>query len=584
MSDVTRTTVRQKPVSQQPQEPHDEVLLGRYRVLARRGTGGFGVVCTCWDTRLQRRVAIKRLPIFDETGTTTAEEALAEARTACMLAHPNIVAVYDFEIEGPYAYLVMEYVDGLNLAELLARVEGGRLMPEECAWILASVGRALSFAHENRVLHLDIKPTNIMIDRQGTVKLADFGMSTLASAAGYGDARGGTIGYMPPEQIKGELVDERADVFSLAVVVWQALTGENPFAATSASESLKKIVHGPAKPLSRTYHELAGAPEEALLRALSPSVAERTASVGELENDLLPYMGNAREGAASLRSLVGQSEDDESTQATTWSERHLPLNVRFPWLESAVERVASAIVTCLVTYSLFGYFAGFTSDYVWIGAIVSAAATAVWPPLGSALVTAMLAWLVATTVTTMSSYVAAIIIIVALGAWWVLIGRKEDLASFSLLLPCCLSEPAAAAGVSGFALDPLPATVTAVAGHLLGSLLEVASLSGFSTTALLPALASEWGTLTFWISVLGSALCGFVSSAVAMRGTVASGIAGQLLGLGCIVCAQSVVAGMENGGMWGVPDWHVVAFAVWCTVFLCIATVLRGPLYDEQEG
>ena len=194
------------------EKPSEEVLLNRYRVLARRGTGGFGTVCTCWDTRLQRRVAIKRIPVLDMDdgiSASTAEEALGEARTACLLAHPNIVRVLDFEMEGAYAYLIMEYVDGLNLAELLSRVEGGTLSHDECAHMVASVGRALAFAHENGVLHLDIKPTNIMVDRRGTVKLADFGMATLASAAGYGDARGGTVGYMPPEQIQGMLVDER---------------------------------------------------------------------------------------------------------------------------------------------------------------------------------------------------------------------------------------------------------------------------------------------------------------------------------------------------------------------------------------
>ena len=149
------------------EKPSEEVLLNRYRVLARRGTGGFGTVCTCWDTRLQRRVAIKRIPVLDMDdgiSASTAEEALGEARTACLLAHPNIVSVLDFEMEGAYAYLIMEYVDGLNLAELLSRVEGGTLSHDECAHMVASVGRALAFAHENGVLHLDIKPTNIMVE------------------------------------------------------------------------------------------------------------------------------------------------------------------------------------------------------------------------------------------------------------------------------------------------------------------------------------------------------------------------------------------------------------------------------------
>ena len=161
------------------------------------------------------------------------------------------MTVYDFETDGTHAYLVMEYVDGLNLAELLARVEDGVLTHEECAHVLRSVAAALTYAHENGVLHLDIKPTNIMIDRQGTVKLADFGMATLASAAGYGGARGGTVGYMPPEQVQGLLVDERTDVFSLAVVTWQALTGRSPFASATPKGSLDAIIRGPKPPISK---------------------------------------------------------------------------------------------------------------------------------------------------------------------------------------------------------------------------------------------------------------------------------------------------------------------------------------------
>ena len=222
-SRTTQTAYRTNPSAQLSNVAIPEILLERYRVLARRGTGGFGTVCTCWDTRLQRRVAIKRMPLLDSAENnnvfaSTVDEALSEARTACLLAHPNIVTVHDFEIEDSYAYLVMEFVDGLNLAELLARVEGGFLTYSEAAHVVSSLSKALQYAHENGVLHLDIKPTNIMIDRQGTVKLADFGMATLASAAGYGGARGGTVGYMPPEQIEGMLVDERADIFSLAVV------------------------------------------------------------------------------------------------------------------------------------------------------------------------------------------------------------------------------------------------------------------------------------------------------------------------------------------------------------------------------
>ena len=370
------------------EKPSEEVLLNRYRVLARRGTGGFGTVCTCWDTRLQRRVAIKRIPVLDMDdgiSASTAEEALGEARTACLLAHPNIVSVLDFEMEGAYAYLIMEYVDGLNLAELLSRVEGGTLSHDECAHMVASVGRALAFAHENGVLHLDIKPTNIMVDRRGTVKLADFGMATLASAAGYGDARGGTVGYMPPEQIQGMLVDERADVFSLAVVTWQALCGTDPFAAVRAADSLTKIFHGPKDPLVKLDPTADLTTQDALMRALAPQASERTACVDDLVDALLPDLGDPAAGQESLEHLVNQSEKDDEAEQTTWRERHLPWRTRYPWLYPALERVTSAAATLLAIRLVLPCFPGATSDFVLLGTLVATAAALAWPPVGSAL-------------------------------------------------------------------------------------------------------------------------------------------------------------------------------------------------------
>ena len=161
-------------------------LLKRYRPLETRAAGGFGSVEICLDSRLQRRVAIKRMPLASPDARTpleTTAAALAEARTASMLQHPNIVQVIDFTYDSAHAYLVMEYVDGMTLEEFLQQVEGHSLTYDEAACIADALVQALSFAHENGVLHLDIKPANVLIDRNGHVKLADFGMATLASAA-----------------------------------------------------------------------------------------------------------------------------------------------------------------------------------------------------------------------------------------------------------------------------------------------------------------------------------------------------------------------------------------------------------------
>ena len=572
------------------EKPSEEVLLNRYRVLARRGTGGFGTVCTCWDTRLQRRVAIKRIPVLDMDdgiSASTAEEALGEARTACLLAHPNIVSVLDFEMEGAYAYLIMEYVDGLNLAELLSRVEGGTLSHDECAHMVASVGRALAFAHENGVLHLDIKPTNIMVDRRGTVKLADFGMATLASAAGYGDARGGTVGYMPPEQIQGMLVDERADVFSLAVVTWQALCGTDPFAAVRAADSLTKIFHGPKDPLVKLDPTADLTTQDALMRALAPQASERTACVDDLVDALLPDLGDPAAGQESLEHLVNQSEKDDEAEQTTWRERHLPWRTRYPWLYPALERVTSAAATLLAIRLVLPCFPGATSDFVLLGTLVATAAALAWPPVGSALTLSAAVFAAATSHATSASFPLALLLGAVAATWWLYAGHGEKLAGAAALLPCCLPTPVAGAGVAGYAFDPGPAAVTGAVGYLLGSLFGHAVDAGFSATVTVAALIAEWASPAFWAVCAGAALCGAVSSAVALRGSVAAGVCGQILGLCLLVGSEVIAASMENAGIWNALDWEAVVIAVLLTVLLCIATVLRGPLFedlDDEDG
>lgn len=565
----------------------EETLLGRYRVLARRGAGGFGTVCTCWDTRLQRRVAIKRIPLLatedaDGISASTADEALAEARTACLLAHPNIVTVYDFETDGTYAYLVMEYVDGLNLAELLARVEDGVLTHDECAHVLRSVAAALTYAHENGVLHLDIKPTNIMIDRQGTVKLADFGMATLASAAGYGGARGGTVGYMPPEQIQGLLVDERTDVFSLAVVTWQALTGRSPFASATPKGSLDAIIRGPKPPISKLDPDLAPEAEMALLHALSPTAAERTSSVRGFARGILPALGDGAEGAESLRELVDQSENDDPSVAAEPSD--LPAHVRLPWLAPALERAASAVCTFFAMYATLPALPGTTGAFSLIGALVSAAACAAWPPIGSALAGVALVVAFATANVTSMSFPLALAVAVCLATWWVTCGRTDHVSTAAVLAPACLNSPAAGVALAGYGMDPLPAAATGAAGALLSLLASTAASSGFSAQATIATLAILLASPATWVIVAGCGISALIASAVAMRGSVASGIVGQVLGAASIILFWLLAGRMESSGYWFGRILDGCGLAVFLSVFLCVETVLRGPLSGDQEG
>ena len=245
------------------------------------------------------------------------ETALAEARTASLLQHPNIVTVIDFTYDSAYAYLVMEYVDGMSLEEFLATVDGNSLTYDECACIADALAQALSYAHENGVLHLDIKPANVLIDRSGHVKLADFGMATLTSAAGFGGARGGPIGYMPPEQLRGDAVDERSDVFALAAVLYESLCATAPFRAGPPADSLKRIDKGVIVP-SSLLPDIPENSEEALLYALSPEPSERMASIADFSDWFLPHLGDAREGRKSLARMIEKlTADDEGDSGET---------------------------------------------------------------------------------------------------------------------------------------------------------------------------------------------------------------------------------------------------------------------------
>ncbi|MDO5118986.1 MAG: serine/threonine-protein kinase [Coriobacteriales bacterium] len=562
-----------------------ELVLGRYRIMDANSTGGFGTVLTCWDTRLQRRVAIKRMPLAPAAAgagaASTVAEALTEARTASLLAHPNIVTVFDFEADPNWAYLVMEYVDGLNLSDLLARVEGGTLNGDECAYLISCVADALSFAHENGVLHLDIKPSNIIVDKAGNVKICDFGMATLASATGFGDARGGTVGYMSPEQIRGEMVDERSDVFSLGVVVWQALTGHNPFAAASAEQSLKLIEKGPRSRITTMIPDVQGISEQALLGALAPSASMRTPSVSEFANELTFTLGDISVGADSIRHLLsqtGQSPEDEEA----W-EGNLPLYFRYPWLAPLITRgtaaVSSGLAGLLFLPSLFT-----SASTAYIAASVFAGVAAFWPPLGGALV--IVAALLALLTTTQSA--AAILLPLVLGAvliaWWAFMGALDHHSTPAVTLPCCFGNPIAGAAWAAAFLTPLSALAAGTVGWLFGRVAMLSVASAFSAADVVAGLVEIATHPSTWIAFGGCAAAAGAGSAVTrIRPSTGFAVTGQITTAALLIASQLLAVRVENAGIWLAPTWDTTGIAVVLCVLVSIATVLSGPEPEDLE-
>lgn len=588
------------------------LLLGRYRIMSSSGTGGFGSVLTCWDTRLQRRVAIKRMPLalpgIVAPGASTLSEALNEARTSSMLAHPHIVTMFDFETDQQVAYLVMEYVDGLTLNQLLDRVEGGTLTNEECSYMVRCVASALAFAHDNGVLHLDIKPSNIIFDYSGNIKLCDFGMATLASATGYGDARGGTVGYMPPEQIEGSVVDERSDIFSLAVVVWQAITGKNPFLAATAEESLKKIERGPQRKLSKLDPNLAGMAEEVIMSALSVQAQARIPSMQAFSDELTFALGDPEEGAQSIRELMAQAVEDDAEDVIEHDRRALPLAWRYPWLGTASTRVVVGVASLIFGLQILPVLIN-KEELVLLWSAVYALASAFWPPLGSL---AAIGIISSSFLFTPQQQAQEVLIGVACGAvgfsWWIKYGRRLPLATAALLIPIISGQANLALSLSSFAFTsersdedvrgshaPVPHNIThsavvlgaaATAGLIvvLTQLMSSARHYNFSIDALTPSLLSsltQASTLLHLMAIVcGTALSVGVER---WRGSTHAAIIGQILGFSMLVIASFAEARMENAEIWTSGNLAQLCIALFLVVLVCIAIKLRGPLNVDGE-
>lgn len=221
---ASRTIDLGGPAKDAAPPPSPEEIAGKFpqfEITACLGRGGMGVVYKARQKSLDRWVALKILPPERVGEERFAERFEREAQTLAKLNHPNIVTVFDYGESGGLFYIVMEYVDGVNLRDLL---RDGKLAAEQALAIVPPVCEALQYAHDQGIVHRDIKPENLLLDRTGRIKIADFGIASLVGAGADGI---GTPPYMAPEQTAGK-VDHRADIYSLGVVLYELLTGERP--------------------------------------------------------------------------------------------------------------------------------------------------------------------------------------------------------------------------------------------------------------------------------------------------------------------------------------------------------------------
>jgi serine/threonine protein kinase len=269
------------------------VKAGRYEILGELGRGAMGVVYRATDPVIGRPVAVKTIRLSEEGTGLTRSELLSrfqtEARAAGLLTHPNIVVVYDAGEENGLYYITMELVEGKSLQAL---IDGGHAFPASRALrIMEQTCSALQFAHERNIVHRDIKPANLMLTRDDTVKVTDFGTAKILQ---FGTVQQtthvmGTPSYMSPEQVKGRPVDGRSDIFSLGVVLYELLTGEKPFPGHSITTVIYKIVNEEPIPPRQLNPAVHPGLNEIVLRALSKEPETRYQNCREMLEDLRSY-------------------------------------------------------------------------------------------------------------------------------------------------------------------------------------------------------------------------------------------------------------------------------------------------------
>ena len=273
------------------------IFNGRYELHRRLGRGGMAEVYLARDQLLDRPVAVKVLFPALATDQGFVERFRREAQAAANLQHPNIVSVFDWgEANGTY-FIVMEYVEGHTLAEMLR--DEGRLHPDRAAEITADIAAALGFAHRNRVVHRDVKPGNVLITRDGGVKVADFGIaralsdSTDQNLTKTGSVMG-TATYFSPEQARGAAVDPRSDIYSLGCVLYEMTTGHPPFTGDSAVAIAYKHVQENPLPPRRYDPALPETLEAITLKCLAKNPANRYPGAQDLRADLRRFLDGSR--------------------------------------------------------------------------------------------------------------------------------------------------------------------------------------------------------------------------------------------------------------------------------------------------
>ena len=277
------------------------VLGGRYRLVELLGQGGMATIYRARDNQLERDIAVKVLRPEYGTDPDFIDRFRHEAQSAASLNHPGVVGVYDFGTDTAGPFIVMELVEGEDLASIVRR--SGAIPPRAAARLVAQAARALAAAHDRGFVHRDVKPGNMLVTREGRVKVADFGIARALSESAL-TLPGTTLGsvhYFSPEQARGELASPSSDIYSLGIVLFELLTGRRPWTGDTAAAIATARLTGAVPSPSAVHGGIPPTLEDVTRKALAPNPEERFAAASEMAEALEAFVGDDREGARSQK-------------------------------------------------------------------------------------------------------------------------------------------------------------------------------------------------------------------------------------------------------------------------------------------
>src|SRR5215210_2606064 len=321
-----------------------EVLSGRYEVEELVGVGGMSSVYRAHDRLLGRMVALKVLHQQYTEDADYVERFRREARSVASLSHPNIVTVIDRGEHEGRPFIVFEYVDGENLKKQIERL--GPAPVDEALELGLQIARGLSFAHQNGLVHRDVKPQNVLLNGDGQAKVTDFGIARSLDVQ-HGMTQTGTVlgtsDYIAPEQAQGERVDEHSDVYSLGVVLYELLTGEVPFPGENFVAVAMRHINEPPPPIRDRRPDVSPRLEAAVHRAMAKDPNDRFQTMAELADELEACLDEVADGGVTLRNARVRVRRRRPARQRRW--RAVPL-----WPIALVLLAAAAVAAVAVAF------------------------------------------------------------------------------------------------------------------------------------------------------------------------------------------------------------------------------------------